>query len=62
MKVPVWPFVNPRNANAVRGETLRIAVPELEVNVKKLLVGEMAKTPTPFPTVVFRVARNETEL
>jgi hypothetical protein len=46
----------------VRGDTLRIAVPELELNVKKLLVGEMAKTPTPFPTVVFRVARNETEL
>jgi hypothetical protein len=59
MNVPVWPSVNPRKAKTDKGGTWRVAFPELEVKVKRLFAGDIAKTPTPFPTVVFKVAKNE---
>jgi len=51
IKVPVCPFVNPRNAKRLKGVTVNMTVPEADVNVIRFRDGTVAKTPTALPTV-----------
>jgi len=56
IKVPVWPFVNPRKDRRLRGVTVKVAEPVVGVKVKRFWAGEMANCPTEFPMAVLSTA------